>query len=407
LQYPALFRKIKRQAEHAAEKPLKGIRSMDIQSLMAPFSFAEKEPYAKAMEAAASGKPVAGYLCSYAPLELLHAAGYLPVRVFSRIGDTHHADELLQTFSCSYARSVLDRALKKEWPFLDIVLFSHTCDTMQNVADLWRAHRGDAEVLIVSVPTQTDGALAEKYYGAELARVRCLLEEKTGPIAEARIEEALALFQQQRNAMEQLYALRARYPKVLTGARVMQIALAAQLMDREAHLAALHALLSAVESAEEAASDDSADLPKVFVAGSMCSQPAFIDLIEEAGCHIVGDDLCVSHRAFYSADAEDGSTLEVLTRRSLHRDPCPAFHRTGWHPGHAMLARVRAAGADGVIFLLTQFCDPMAFDYVPMMKVLEEAGIPAITLSVEQNQEPSEQLRTRVSAFSEMLQGSA
>jgi len=42
-----------------------------------------------------------------------------------------------------------------------------------------------------------------------------------------------------------------------------------------------------------------------------------------------------------------------------------------------------------------------------MMKVLEEAGIPAITLSVEQNQEPSEQLRTRVSAFSEMLQGSA
>ncbi|MCK5861169.1 MAG: 2-hydroxyacyl-CoA dehydratase, partial [Candidatus Hydrogenedentes bacterium] len=65
---------------------------------------------------------------------------------------------------------------------------------------------------------------------------------------------------------------------------------------------------------------------------------------------------------------------------------------------------VRRDKADGVIFLLTNFCDPVAFDFVPLKKSLEEADIPALSLSVEQHREPPEQLRTRVEAFVEMLQ---
>ena len=125
---------------------------MDITRLMAPFESVASDYYAYAKTAAVQGRKVAGYMCSYAPQELLYAAGYLPLRILGREGDTNRADELLQAFSCSFARSVLDSALEGEWPFLDLVMFSHTCDTMQNVADLWRAHTPQTEVLIASVP---------------------------------------------------------------------------------------------------------------------------------------------------------------------------------------------------------------------------------------------------------------
>ena len=148
-------------------------------------------------------------------------------------------------------------------------------------------------------------------------------------------------------------------------------------------------------------------LPRVFVAGGMCRHAAFIDLMEDAGCRVVGDDLCVGSRSFAFADVEADTPLEAIARAYLARTPCPAFHHASRQPGDALVEAVRRDNAQGVIFLLTSFCDPVAFDHVPMMQALTDAGIPALSLSVEQHREPPEQLRTRVAAFVEMLHGSA
>ncbi len=377
---------------------------MDISHWMAPFEQVTADYYAYARQAAAQGRKVAGYMCSYAPQELLYAAGYLPVRILGRTGDTHRADKLLQAFSCSFARSVLDSALEGEWSFLSTVLFSHTCDTMQNVADLWRAHTPGTEVLIVSVPTRTDGDAPRRYYIAELERIRKALEASTGPIGEDRLREALALYSEHRNAMRELYGLRSSCPGTLTGARMVTVSLSAFLMDRKEHLGHVRALIDHVKDGVPCGADR---LPRVFVAGGMCRHAGFIGFMEDAGCRVVGDDLCVGYRSFDFPEEKEDSPLAQLARIYLARTPCPAFHQAGRHPGDVLVQAVKRDHAQGVIFLLTSFCDPVAFDHVPMMQALEKAGIPALTLSVEQHREPPEQLRTRVAAFAEMLQENA
>lgn len=373
---------------------------MDMTALMAPFERVAADYYAYAREASADRK-VAGYMCSYAPQELLYAAGYLPIRILGRSGDTHRADELLQPFACSFARCVLDSVLEQEWPFLDMVMFSHTCDTMQNLADLWRAHAPDTPALIASVPTRTDGDAPVRYYLAELRRLREQLERHAGPISDAALQTSLELYREHRRAMQELYALRVKYPGIISGTRMTQITLAAMLTDRREHLAQIRALIDAVKKApvEEAASP----VPRVFAAGGMCRHAGFIALIEDAGCAVVGDDLCVGARSFDFPDVEADDPLEAVARACLARKPCPAFHRAGNEPGEALVEAVRRDRADGVIFLLTSFCDPVAFDYVPMAAALEKADIPALSLSVEQHREPPEQLRTRVAAFVEIL----
>ncbi len=377
---------------------------MDISQLMTPFEQITADYYSYAKAAAARGRKVAGYMCSYAPQELLHAAGYLPIRILGRLGDTHRADELLQAFSCSFARSVLDSALEGEWSFLSLVMFSHTCDTMQNVADLWRSHTPDTKTLIVSVPTRTDGTAPLRYYTSELERIRKEIEKQVGPLSDEKIQKTLTLYREHRVAMQELYRLRTACPGIMTGTRMMHVNLAAFLMDRAEHLDLLRGLIAAIK-ADGVPREDR--LPRVFVAGGMCRHTAFISLMEEAGCRVVGDDLCVGSRSFAFTDVEGDTPLESVARAYLARTPCPAFHCATHQPGDALIEAVRRDKAQGVIFLLTSFCDPVAFDHVPMMQGLEKAGIPALTLSVEQHREPPEQLRTRVAAFVEMLQGSA
>ena len=65
----------------------------------------------------------------------------------------------------------------------------------------------------------------------------------------------------------------------------------------------------------------------------------------------------------------------------------------------------KASGADGVVWLMTKFCDPEEFDYVPVKRMLEKAGIPLLAVETDQQTPSYEQARSAVEAFAEMLRG--
>lgn len=370
----------------------------------APFEAVCADFYRLARKAADRGERIAGFMCSYSPQELFHAAGYFPVRILGRAGNTPRADELLQAYACSFARSTLDSALAGEFHFLSLAVFSHTCDTMQNVADLWRRNRPETPAIIVSTPTLTEGPAARRYFRRELERVRARLEELAGPISDERIRESICLYTRHRKVMQRLYALRRAHPEQLSAQQMIAVILAAFLMRREDHLAHTEKLVTSLASLKKALGPPGA---RVLVAGSVCQNLAFIKVIEAAGCTVVDDDLCMGSRSFSMPEVEEGEPLDMLAQMYLGRTPCPAFHKPGFDPGRHILEKAREAKADGVIFLLTKFCDPWLFDHVHINRVLEDAGIPTLTLEIEQHLPPSGQMRTRAQAFAELLQARA
>ena len=373
-------------------------------SRMDVFEAACNDPYAEARKARAKGQKVAGITCTYTPEELFHAAGYLPVRVMAREGGTPRADEIIQSYSCSFARSVLDRALAGEFDFADLIVFSHTCDTMQNLADLWRGNRPGQEVIIVSGPTLIEGDAARVYFRKEMDRVRERLEALVGPIPDAAIVDSIRLYAQRRALMRRLYTLRRQQPDLLPGVSLYYVVTSAFIMPVEDHLRALRVL---VEELEAETVEAPSSKPRVLVAGSVCQDRGFTEAIEQSGCILADDDLCMGGRAFELPDPNGGGPMEALVQMYLTRTPCPAFHRPGFDPGTRLLERARAARANGVIYLLTKFCDPWAFDYPHLKNTLEAAGIPTLLLEVEQNLPLPEQLRTRIEAFVEMLESKA
>jgi benzoyl-CoA reductase subunit C len=311
---------------------------------------------------------------------------------------------LLQSFACSLARGALDAALSGDLDFLDRMVFAHTCDTIQNLTDIWRRNAPKMRAMVLSTPVLTTGAAPFTFLRSELARCRALLEEENGPISEEALWADINLYEKHRSMMRLLYGLRRDHPWSLSAEQMLWVVLSSFLIRKEDHLPLLEQLIRAGGTPFGRCPPKADNRPKVFVAGSVCQSAQYMAAIEEAGCVVADDDLCTGARAFAAEIPSERDPLSCLARMYLARPPCPAKHTPGYDPGADILAQARRASADGVVFLFTKFCDPWSFDYPHVRRTLERASMPSLLIEIEQHLPPSGNFSTRVAAFAEMIE---
>jgi bzd-type benzoyl-CoA reductase N subunit len=344
------------------------------------------------------GYQAMGYLCSYVPEELIHAAGIMPVRLRGSNAPLQHVDAHLQSFTCALCRSTLDQALGGDLKFLIGTVFAHTCDAMQAQADLWRLNQEtNYFVDAVMQPANLGSAAARPYLIAELNRFRASLSSHMGrPITDANLEASIALYDETRRMISSLNRLRTQ----LSASDYYAILDAAQVMPRGIYNPLLQQLLDT--PAHDPESTPAAQGPSLFLAGALLDEPRLLTLIDESDARIAGDDLCSGSRHFHDQIGTADDPISALADYYLRRPPCPTKLQPDYQPGQHLLEQVRQTGADGVVFVIEKFCEPYAFEYALVQPDLERAGLPHLILEMEQT--PSlEALRTRLQAFVEML----
>lgn len=342
------------------------------------------------------GRRAMGYTCTYVPEEIIHAAGFVPVRVRTTPQVPTHADAHVQSYTCALCRSALDQLLRGELRFLAGMVFAHTCDTMQALSDLWaiNVEPGTGWVETVMVPTNLASPSARPYLIAELERFRAHLAGHSGrPISDAALQASIALHNEKRRLLGRLHALRDR----LTAAEFYSVVDAGAKMPPELYVPLLAELVEHLENIPSRPGS-----PRVVLVGAVLDDPALLDVLDELGAQVADDDLCTGTRSFAELVAEVGDPIAALANRALMRLPCPVKYQPELPRGAHLRQRVEEAQADGVIFVLPKFCDPHAFDYALVKPELEAAGVPLLHLETEQTP-AAEQIRTRVQAFLEML----
>jgi bzd-type benzoyl-CoA reductase N subunit len=341
------------------------------------------------------GHRAMGYFCTYVPEEIVHAAGYVPVRIRSSRQTHSHADAHLQSYTCALCRTALDQALRGELSFLEGVVFAHTCDTLQALADIWRMSFPDLYVETVVQPVNLSSPSTKPYLIAELQRFRRSLEEFTGQeVSDEAISASSALYNEKRHLMARLYELRDR----LTAPELYAITSAGFTMPLEEYNHLLRELVGLLDREEKAPRKG----PGLILIGAVLDDLAILSLIEESGAQVVGDDLCTGSRYFAQPVVASGDPIAALAERYLHRLPCPAKYHPDHQPGQHLLKLVSETKADGVVFVLQKFCDPHAFEYAIVKGKLEAATVPHLRLEMEHAPAP-EQWRTRLEAFLEMI----
>jgi benzoyl-CoA reductase/2-hydroxyglutaryl-CoA dehydratase subunit BcrC/BadD/HgdB len=347
----------------------------------------------------AQKQKVFGWFCTYTPIELIHAAGFLPVRIYGGATRVEQAGSLVPNFVCPYMRTSLERALRGEYNYLSGVIQGYTCDAPCGMMSIWQENTGPGLFHTVPLPYNSDQN-ARTFYRHTLNELADKLAGVGGKVTPASLERSLDLYGAIRSKLLHLYGLRLQGISMRSARDFYTVLEAAHCMPPEDYLALLAGLTVAVESRVAIQEDG---IP-VLVSGSIVEQLWIFDLLEAAGGRVVADDLCNGYRFCQPADGSGADPMDRLIDRYVNRFPCPA--RSNIEDRVPRVKElVEKSGAKGVIFLLQKFCTPHLADYPALAAELKDDGIPVLLVEMDESGNIEGQLKTRFGAFFEMIAG--
>lgn len=353
---------------------------------------------------AGAERKAVGYFPVYVPVELIHAAGVLPVGVFGAGGtvEIDHADARIQSFVCSVSRSTLELGLTGNLKGLDGMIFGSICDVARNLSGIWQRNFPDTLVEYVHYPQNPDSAHAAPYYRGELQRLRSALERLSGrPVTDAALRASLLLYNRQRELLRELVRLRRAEPWRLTWREAYSLARAGHVLPVKEHILLLEQALPLIRTRD----GQKRDRVRVVIEGSFCEQPPadLLDTIEEAGCYVVEDDLLLGMRWFDGPVDPGDDPLGALTRAFIDSGVTTSIRHDKRRKGEALLGRVKGSGAEGVIFSAAKFCEPALLDYPLMRATLDRHNIPSLAFEFEEKIGTFESIKTQVETFVESI----
>lgn len=364
-----------------------------------PFKNAVEDNIRRARRMAAQGKKFLGYFCTYTPVEVIHAAGFVPLRLSGRARTVVKADGLVPNFICPFLRRSLEDALNGEYDFISGVVQGYTCDAACGMVNIWKENVGGE--LFHSLPLPyNDNASARRFFRSVILEFAEKLQRSGGRFSEAALSDSLDLYAQIRRHMMSLYQLRHSGRLPLSASEFLLVVEAGFQMPPEEYLGELERLGAALKRETPPAGGG---IP-VLVSGSLVEDGAVLDILEASGGRVAADDLCTGHRHFHPPDGTGAGPLDRLIDRTMKRAPCPARSRAV-DRGPYLMDLIRQSGAVGVVFLVEKFCTPHLADLPILDETLKKEGVPGMVFEMEETGAMEGQLRTRLESFFEMIGG--
>ena len=347
-----------------------------------------------------AGKRVIGVGPYYVPEELVYAAGAVPFGVWGCVGVADECKKYFPPFYCSICQMTLEMGLNGTLGSLSGMMVTTLCDTLKAFSQNWKAGVKGVPMIFVSQPQNRDTDFGREYARASYEGVMKRVEECCGAIIDDEsLAAAIKLYNEWRAEMRAFVKLAGTHPAEVSVADRCAVVDSGYYMDKAQHLAKVKALNAALSQLP-----DSLDgYKKVVLVGIYEDIPALSQILDENNYAVVADDLAKESRAFAVRVSEEGDPLSALANGfcdieydSLLFDPKKA------HISH-VVDLAREADADGVVILLAKFCDPEEFEAPLVSKAVKAAGLPVITVEIDQQTETYEQARTQFETFAEIL----
>jgi len=361
---------------------------------------------AREWKAAQPGRKVIGYMPIYVPREIIHAAGMLPLGIVGG-GDqleVIHGDAYYQSYICRIPRSTVELGVSGRLDFVDGMLFPSICDVIRNLSGMWKLMFPHVYSRYFDVPQNYNDEIGGNYYVNELAELRHALGELRGrPISDDELRHSIAVYNENRRLVRELYEFRAQQPWQAPAAEVYLLMRAGLILTVDQHSEMLRDYLIAARAVERPRRDNC----RVVLSGVFCEQPPLnlIKSLELAGCYVVDDDLLLVTRWLTADVPTDGDPLRNLALAFLHHSESTAarFEPNQLEKGQHLVRAVKRTGAEGVIFACPSFCDPALLDRPILQHVLAAAGISYIAFKYAENSGQMQPIREQAGTFADSI----
>ena len=339
------------------------------------------------------------------PVELVHAAGALPVVVQDDRAPITLGRTLMYEFYCGYARSLTDQAATRKLGVFDAFFLVDHCVALLGAVDAMRFELPEQPVFLAQYTASMDEEWTPPEIRKKVESLQSQLEELCAvTIAKDGLANSIRLFNHNRQLLRQIYDLRRSGRTRITSAQMQMLVKSSMVMDIEEHTAILSSLVQSLKEEGTA----SPDLVRLHLSGHFCHgpRPELLDIIESCGAVVVDDDLYTGFRYISTDVPEVGDPVDALTRWYFDRNtnvPCATRAQKSVDWESYLLQSLKNSGAAGVVILMAKFCEPHMLYYPELRKTLLRSQVPHLLIETEHEGLPAESIRVRMEAFLEQI----
>ena len=364
----------------------------------------------RARELKAEDKKVIGYMCAYPPLEMLTALEMVPFRILGDSGQpVSKADACLPSVVCPFVRSSLDLALKGKYDFLDGVLMAHSCDVVEKTAHIWNIYLKPDFFHFIDVPHSTHDAAVTQHRDLLLELKEVLEKLAERPMTNEVLKKTIKAHNRQRALVRQLYDLRKASPPPISGVETLKVIITLMSLPiSEGN----QLLQEVIEEVKKRKSQDS-DRARLLLWGSILDSGELLEMVENLDADLVMDDICTGSRFFWPDVEETDNPLDGLAKRYLVDLKCPRTFRQRQAGYQASLENrfgylrdyAENWQVDGALLQSLRYCDIHGYEVPAVKDYFNSIGLPSLFIEYGYSKSGMAQLRTRVQAFLETLDG--
>ncbi len=354
------------------------------------------------------GKKVVGTFCSYTPLELIRAAGAVPVGLCGCSEEgISDAEKRLPKNLCPLIKSSYGLALSGKCPyfyFADAILAETTCDGKKKMYELMNELK-PVHVMQLPPGREAPGALA--LWRDEMVRAKDFLQQQLQcHISEDAIRQAIAELNRQRQAVLRLYDLGKLDPCPLSGYELATVINSSNyIFDIEDSINALESKVAEQLAAYAKIEGTKDNRPRLMISG--CPFMGVIDKVvkaaEEMGASVVAFDSCCGPRTQIDlVDEDKNKDVYLALAEKYLRINCSVMS-----PNSGRFAAIREMIAeykiDAVIEIVLQSCHTFAIEADRVKNLARrELGIPYLYLETDFSTADTGQINTRIGALLEI-----
>ena len=347
------------------------------------------------------GKKVIGVLDSLVPEEVIYAAGMLPWRIQGTWReDVSKAMTYRHPHGNTFLNHVLESLLEGELDFLDGMVCSDRDEDFLRFWDYWRHLAKTLPAHIIEVPV-IDSELTRERFAAKIREFIGVIENLGKvKIDDNSLRNAIAVYDKGYNSLRKIYELRKREVPPLSGGEALAMTTAAMVMPRDEFNNRLEELMPYLVQRRASVSHPR---PRVMLSSDMLDNPAYVELVEQAGCLVAMDDLDNGSRYFWRiTDGNSQDPAYDLARRYL-QNGSPRMY--DWRGQTEQLVQwIKEFDIDGVLELPDMYDYTRGFRRPYLERWLKEAGVPSMSFGRDYHLANVGQLKTRIGAFLEILE---